>query len=146
LTLALALAWALALFLARVQALGLCEEVLQEEAVLALVDAITNGAGTSRHRKVLAEGVGELSTGVWRQGQDAVVEVADLIGAKGLQAWISSGDCCPAPWGRLCPTWPVLGVGAGRLQWWSQWGLGSCLLACWDRYSRITGLYSPSLG
>jgi hypothetical protein len=81
LTLALALAWALALLLAWVQALGLCEKVLQEEAVLALVDAITNRAGIARHRKVLAEGVGELAAAVWRQGQDAAVAVADLIGA-----------------------------------------------------------------
>jgi hypothetical protein len=71
----------LASFLARVQALGFGEEVLQEEAVLALVDAITDRAGTARHRKVLAEGVCELAAGVWRQGQDAAVAVADLIGA-----------------------------------------------------------------
>ena len=81
--------------------LGLGKEVLQEAAVLALADAITDRAGIARHQEVLAKGGGELSAGALGQGQDPAVVIADLIRAQGLKAWIHRGVGIGAARGRL---------------------------------------------
>ena len=67
--------------------------MLQEAAVLALADAITDRAGIARHQEVLAEGGGELAAAAWGYGQDPAVVVADLLGAQGFKAQIRCGVC-----------------------------------------------------
>jgi len=84
-------------------ALRFFEEECDEVAVLALGDAITDGAGVARHLEVLAEGFGQLLTCRLGQFEDAAVNLADLLRGEGSEACISI---------RRCPV--ALGVSQGK--------------------------------
>ena len=70
-------------------ALRFFEEECDEVAVLALGDAITDGAGIARHLEVLAEGLGQLLTSGLGQFEHTAVDPADLFRAEEIQVRIT---------------------------------------------------------
>jgi hypothetical protein len=112
--------------------------------VLALGDAITDGAGIARHLEVLAERCGQLPACGLGQVEDTAVNLADLLRGEGSQAWITVRGSAVIPgvsqgnwllWSRIVG----LLIGASLLQK-IHVRLSSRLLFC-----ICIGLCSPSL-